>query len=78
MGDVVFVVSTQEGISDMMETSGKESFDAKNIMILGGSKIGKHIALKHKDEHLWKIWFMHYPLGIANVTTRKVLPMCPD
>lgn len=44
-GDVVFVISTQEGISEMMETSGKESFDAKNIMILGGSKIGKHIAL---------------------------------
>lgn len=45
IGDMIFVISTQEGINDMLETSGKKSFDAKNIMILGGSKIGKHIAL---------------------------------
>jgi len=40
--------------------------------------IGEHIALKQKEEHLWQIWFMQYPLGIVNVITRKVLPMCPD
>jgi trk system potassium uptake protein TrkA len=45
IGDLVFVVSTREGIDEMMTTSGKESFEAKNIMILGGSRIGKHVAL---------------------------------
>jgi trk system potassium uptake protein len=45
LGDMVFVISTREGIDEMMKTSGKENFEAKNIMILGGSKIGKHIAL---------------------------------
>jgi trk system potassium uptake protein TrkA len=45
LGDTVFVISTREGIDEMMKTSGKENFEAKNIMILGGSKIGKHIAL---------------------------------
>lgn len=44
-GDLVFVISTREGIDEMMRTSGKESFEAKNIMILGGSRIGKHVAL---------------------------------
>jgi trk system potassium uptake protein TrkA len=44
-GDLVFVISTQEGIDDMMITSGKENFEAKSIMILGGSRIGKHVAL---------------------------------
>jgi trk system potassium uptake protein len=44
-GDLVFVISTREGIDEMMKTSGKESFEAKNIMILGGSRIGKHVAL---------------------------------
>jgi trk system potassium uptake protein TrkA len=29
----------------MMRTSGMENFEAKSIMILGGSRIGKHIAL---------------------------------
>jgi len=45
VGDLVFVISTHEGIDEMMKTSGKESFEAKSIMILGGSRIGKHVAL---------------------------------
>ena len=44
-GDLVFVISTRDGIDEMMKTSGKESFEAKSIMILGGSRIGKHVAL---------------------------------
>jgi trk system potassium uptake protein len=45
IGDLVFVISTREGINEMMKTSGKENYEAKNIMILGGSRIGKHVAL---------------------------------
>jgi trk system potassium uptake protein TrkA len=45
LGDIVFVISTREGIDEMMKTSGKKNFEAKSIMILGGSRIGKHIAL---------------------------------
>lgn len=45
LGDLVFVISTIEGIDEMMKTSGKENFEAKSIMILGGSRIGKHVAL---------------------------------
>jgi trk system potassium uptake protein TrkA len=45
LGDMVYVISTHEGIDEMMETSGKENFEAKSIMILGGSRIGKHVAL---------------------------------
>ncbi len=44
-GDLVFVISTREGIEEMMKTSGKESFEAKSVMVLGGSRIGKHVAL---------------------------------
>lgn len=44
-GDSVYVISTHKGIDEMMKTSGIENFEAKNIMILGGSRIGKHIAL---------------------------------
>ncbi|MFZ2338464.1 MAG: Trk system potassium transporter TrkA [Bacteroidales bacterium] len=44
-GDLVFVISTIDGIDEMMSTSGKENFEAKSIMILGGSRIGKHVAL---------------------------------
>jgi trk system potassium uptake protein len=45
LGDLVYVISTHEGIYEMMKTSGKENFEAKSIMILGGSRIGKHVAL---------------------------------
>jgi trk system potassium uptake protein TrkA len=45
LGDMVFVISTREGIVEMMKSAGKENFEAKSIMILGGSRIGKHIAL---------------------------------
>ncbi|MBE3086400.1 MAG: NAD-binding protein, partial [Bacteroidetes bacterium] len=45
LGDVVYVISTHEGIDEMMKTSGKENFEAKSIMILGGSRIAKHVAL---------------------------------
>jgi trk system potassium uptake protein len=45
LGDLVYVISTQDGIDEMMRSSGKENFEAKSIMILGGSRIGKHVAL---------------------------------
>jgi transposase InsO family protein len=57
--------------------NGEIKWKERSIYI-SKSLIGEHIALKQKEEHLWEIWFMHYPLGIANVITRKVLPMCPD
>lgn len=45
LGDSIYIISTQEGIEDMMKNSGRETFEAKRIMVLGGSRIGKHIAL---------------------------------
>jgi trk system potassium uptake protein len=45
LGDLVYVISTNEGIDEMMKSSGTENFEAKSIMILGGSRIGKHVAL---------------------------------
>ena len=45
LGDKVYVISTHEGIDEMMKNSGKENFETNSIMILGGSKIGKHVAM---------------------------------
>jgi len=45
LGDLVYVITTREGIEEMMKTSGKEVIEARNLMIIGGSRIGKHIAL---------------------------------
>jgi len=42
------------------------------------SLIGEHMVLKQKEENFWELWFNYYYLGILNVSTGKVLPMCPD
>jgi len=44
-GDLAYVVSTREGIQDMMKFSGKRNIEARSIMILGVSRIGRHVAL---------------------------------
>ena len=49
-GDLAYVISTRDGISDMMKFSGKKNVEAKSIMILGGSRIGRHIALNLQHE----------------------------
>lgn len=49
-GDLVFVISTREGIDEMMKTSGKESFEAKSIMILGGSRIWQACCTLHAEQ----------------------------
>ena len=43
-GDMIFVISTKEGVEEIMKASGSESIEATNIMILGGSRIGEHVA----------------------------------
>jgi transposase InsO family protein len=50
----------------------------RKAIFISKALIGEYIELKRKEEQLWQMWFMHYPLGVVNVTTRKVLPMCPD
>ena len=42
--DQVYVITNVSGIEELMTYSGKEEFHVKNIMILGGSRIGKTIA----------------------------------
>jgi trk system potassium uptake protein TrkA len=44
-GDLAYVISTRDGIADMMKFSGKRNVKARSIMILGGSRIGRHVAL---------------------------------
>lgn len=40
VNDLVYVVTNKAGITDVMRYSGKKKLDIKNVMILGGSRIG--------------------------------------
>jgi putative transposase len=76
-GHIPKIIYRSDALLRKVNRNGEIKWKGKAIFI-SKSLIGEHIALKQKEEHLWQIWFMDYPLGIVNVTTRKVLPMCPD
>src|SRR6056297_415572 len=43
--DIVYVITNQKGVSKMMKYSGQKKLDTHNIMILGGSRIGRRTAI---------------------------------
>ncbi len=53
--DHVYVVTGKAGVEDLMKFSGKERFDIHNIMILGGSRIGKRSAKLLGKQHNVKL-----------------------
>lgn len=42
--DLVFIISTREGMNVLMKYIGKRNIEVKNLMILGGSPIGEMVA----------------------------------
>ncbi|MBI2620566.1 MAG: Trk system potassium transporter TrkA [Ignavibacteriales bacterium] len=49
-GDQIFVVSKTEHVQEMLKISGKETVKFENIMILGGSGIGRYVAEELQNE----------------------------
>ena len=49
-GDVIYVIARQDAVHDVMELSGQSSIQIKNLMILGGSRIGIRVAMELQDE----------------------------
>ncbi len=44
VNDLVYVITNQSGVKDMLEYSGKKNIEVHNLMILGGGRIGVRIA----------------------------------
>ena len=44
IGDMIYVIVNQPAIDEVMQFTGKQQIDIKNVMILGGSSIGRRIA----------------------------------
>jgi len=55
LNDYVYMISTQAGLGQLMNYSGKKPFDIKNIMILGGSRIGKRTAMEMEKKFSVKL-----------------------
>ncbi len=55
VGDYIYVIATQEGIDHLLELSGKKKIDIRDIMILGGSRIGMLTAKDLGAQHNIKL-----------------------
>ncbi len=53
--DHVYVISHQTGITELLKYTGTENYDINNIMILGGSRIGKGVAEQLGRQHNVKL-----------------------
>jgi trk system potassium uptake protein len=53
--DVVYIVTTEKGIKLIMKYFGKKAVDIRNIMILGGSRIGRNTAKQIGHTHSVKL-----------------------
>ncbi|MCF8345611.1 MAG: Trk system potassium transporter TrkA [Bacteroidales bacterium] len=54
-GDLVYVISSQAGMKELYKYTGKQHFDVRNIMILGGSRIGIKTARQLGNQHYVKM-----------------------
>jgi len=54
-GDLVYVISNKGGVKNLLRYTGKENYDVRNIMILGGSRIGIRAARDLGDQHYVKL-----------------------
>ncbi|HER07269.1 MAG TPA: Trk system potassium transporter TrkA, partial [Bacteroides sp.] len=53
--DMVYVISSKTGLKELYKYSGKKQFEVRNIMILGGSRIGWKTADSLGNQHYVKL-----------------------
>ena len=53
--DLAYILTTPEGTQKVMADAGKEHFDVRSVMILGGSRIGKKVAQRLEDGYNVKL-----------------------
>jgi len=54
-GDLVYVISSKSGLKKLYKYSGKKQFEVRDIMILGGSRIGRKTADSLGKQHYVKL-----------------------
>lgn len=54
-GDLVYIITNKGGVNNLLMYTGKENIEVRNIMILGGSRIGIRAARDLGDQHYVKL-----------------------
>ncbi len=60
--DLAYVITTRSGIDQLLKDAGKEQFEIRNLMILGGSRIGKKVAKELE---------YHYKIKLIEINREK-------
>jgi trk/ktr system potassium uptake protein len=55
VNDHIYFIAEAEGTDDILHITGKENVEIKNIMILGGSRTGKHLCRRLSQTYHTKI-----------------------
>ena len=53
--DLAYVVTTKEGAAQLLADAGKVQYEVRNVMILGGSRIGKKVAKELEHQYHIKL-----------------------
>ncbi len=53
--DLAYIITTKSAVQQVMEDAGKQQFEIKNVMILGGSRIGKKVAQRLEGQYNIKL-----------------------
>ncbi|MFI3268135.1 MAG: Trk system potassium transporter TrkA [Rikenellaceae bacterium] len=69
-GDTIYVIASRRYADDVLSFSGKDKIQVKNLMILGGSKIGQRIALAMQES--LKVKLVDYSLEKANLLSERL------
>jgi len=54
-GDLLYFVSTEDGKNSVIEYAGKKTAGIKNVLVIGGSRTGKYIALRLSRDYNIKL-----------------------
>ncbi len=53
--DLVYIITNKAAVKQVMNDAGKKQFEIKNVMILGGSRIGKKVAFELEGQYNIKL-----------------------
>jgi len=53
--DLVYIITNKSAVKQVMKDAGKKQFEIRNVMILGGSRIGKKVALQLEGQYNIKL-----------------------
>ena len=53
--DLAYVITTRSGVTQLLADAGKTQYEVKNVMILGGSRIGKKVAKELESQYNIKL-----------------------